>query len=106
MNINQLPEHHYTLSSMQHPLSSDETMWFVTSPKVVTYRDVDIWICDKNSGEVKEIVPYTGFTDWRIANRLEAHVEANAVNFLYPTVILPLSPEIAKLTKSGYKGLL
>lgn len=89
MNINQLPEHHYTLSSMQHPISPGETMWFVTSPKVVTYRDVDIWICDKDSGKVKEIVPYTGFTDWRITTCLEAHVEANAVNFLYPTVILP-----------------
>ena len=106
MNINQLPENHYTLSSMQHPINPSETMWFVTSPKVVTYRDVDVWVCDKESGEVKEIVPYTGFTDWRITGCLEAHIETNMVNFIYPTVILPLSPEIAKTVVERCKALL
>lgn len=87
MNINQLPKDHYTLSFMAHPLNSEQRMWFVTNPNVITYRDVDIWICDKDSGDLKEIIPYMGFTDFRIANKLEQHVEENSVNFLYPTVI-------------------
>lgn len=91
MNINQLPENHHVISSMVNPFDPNEELFFVTHPRVNTYLDLDVWFCDMGTGDMRVVEPYGKVSDVRLFPHMEKHVSDNSVEFLYPTVITPLS---------------
>lgn len=91
MNINQLPENHHVISSMVNPFDPNEELFFVTHPRVNTYLDLDVWFCDMGTGDMRVVEPYGKVSDVRLLDYIERHVANNSVQFLYPTVILPIS---------------
>ncbi|QPB09181.1 hypothetical protein PQB86_gp086 [Klebsiella phage Miami] len=104
MNINQLPENHHVISSMVNPFDANEELFFVTHARVNTYLDLDVWFCDMGTGDMRVVEPYGKVSDVRLHDYMERHVANNSDQFLYPTVIAPLSLQDTVLKVEGILG--
>ncbi|UVD41857.1 hypothetical protein KPN8_66 [Klebsiella phage KPN8] len=104
MNINQLPENHHVISSMVNPFDPNEELFFVTHPRVNTYLDLDVWFCDMGTGDMRVIESYSKVSDVRLLGYMEGHVANNPDQFLYPTVITPLSLRETEMVVDGVLG--
>lgn len=104
MNINYLPENHHVISSMVNPFDPNEELFFVTHTRVNTYLDLDVWFCATETGMARMIEKYSEVSDPRLFDYMERHVSDNSVQFLYPTVIAPLSLQDTVLKVEGILG--